>query len=177
VALANLQAVWQAVGERAQVVFMSGTDFGAQQGPLCSPAAYRELFFPHQKRLNDWVHANTSWKVFIHSCGAVADLIEGFIAAGFDILNPVQCQAAGMAAEGLKARFGDRIVFWGGGVNTQHTLPKGTPAEVGAEVAERIRCFKPGGRFVYNSIHNLQADVPVENFVAMMEAFEANASY
>lgn len=177
IALVNLQEVWKVVGERAQIIFMSGTDFGSQQGLICSPKAWRDLFFPFQKRLNDWVHANTSWKIFIHSCGAVSGLIDGLIEAGFDILNPVQCSAVGMDPASLKSRFGDRITFWGGSVDTQKTMPRGTPAEVAAEVSERIQTFKPGGHYVFNAIHNLQADVPIENFVAMFETYRREAQY
>lgn len=95
--------------------------------------------------------------------------MEDFIDAGFDILNPVQCSAADMEAESLKNRFGDRITFWGGGVDTQQTLPFGTPDQVRAEVRERIRIFGKGGGFVFNAIHNVQAKTPVENVLAMYD--------
>lgn len=177
VALENLRLLYSAVGDKVQIVFMSGTDFGSQSSTITSRRAYRDLFMPFQKQLNDWVHKNTPWKTFMHSCGAVEPLIGDFVEAGFDILNPVQCSATGMGAEGLKAKYGDQIVFWGGGVNTQKTMPYGTPEEVKAEVSERLRVFKPHGGFVFNSIHNLQSDVPIENFVAMMDAIRENASY
>ena len=101
------------------VAYLTGTDFGAQNGPLVSPQTYRDLFLPFHKQVNDWVHRNTTWKTFIHSCGSVWALVEDFIAAGFDILNPVQCSAAHMNPFDLKRKFGDRVTFWGGGVDTQ----------------------------------------------------------
>jgi uroporphyrinogen-III decarboxylase len=116
------------------------------------------------------VHRHTTWKTFKHTCGAVRPLIENLIACGFDILNPVQCSATGMAAPDLKTDFGDRLTFWGGGVDTQKTLPFGTPAEVRAEVTARLRVFSPGGGFVFNTIHNIQARTPVANLVAMIDA-------
>jgi uroporphyrinogen-III decarboxylase len=119
--------------------------------------------------MNDWIHANTGWKTFIHSCGSVAKLIPDFIEAGFDILNPVQCSAARMDPAMLKEAFGDQIAFWGGGVDTQRTLPFGTPDEVRAEVRERLRIFSPGGGFVFNTIHNVQPLSPVENVLAIYE--------
>jgi uroporphyrinogen-III decarboxylase len=99
-------------------------------------------------------------------------LLDDFIDAGVDVLNPVQCSAAGMDPETLKSRFGKRIVFWGGGVDTQRTLPFGTPAEVGEEVRERIRIFSRGGGYVFNTIHNILARTPVENIRALLEAVE-----
>jgi len=177
VAMDNLKAIYKAVGDRVQVVFMSGTDFGSQNCPMISEATYRDIYLPFQKRLNDWVHKNTHWKTFMHCCGSIGPLIEAFIEAGFDILNPVQCSAANMGPAMLKAKYGDRIVFWGGGIDTQKTLPFGTPEEVKAEVAERIRTFKKGGGFVFNTVHNLQVGVPIENFEAMIEAYNENRTY
>ena len=165
--LANVQKLYAAVGNRVSVVNLTGTDFGAQNGPLVSPQTYRNLFFPFHKMVNDWVHRNTTWKTFIHSCGSVWALVDDFIAAGFDILNPVQCSAARMNPFDLKSKFGNRITFWGGGVDTQATLPFGSPQEVREEVRERIRAFGPGGGFVFNAVHNIQALVPAENVLAM----------
>jgi len=169
IALRNLELYRQAVGDRISVIFMSGTDFGSQRGEIISPDLYRRLYFPFHRRLNDWVHANTAWKTFFHCCGSVYHLIPSFIEAGVDILNPVQCSAAGMDPDRLKREFGDRIVFWGGGVDTQKTLPFGWPDEVRAEVRARIRTFAPGGGYVFNSIHNIQAKTPVENVLAMYD--------
>jgi hypothetical protein len=172
IALENLERIYQVVGDRVAVVYVSGTDFGMQTGPFISLETYRALYKPFHKRVNDWVHGHTSWKTFIHSCGSVMDLAEDFIEAGFDILNPVQCSAARMDPARLKAEFGDRMTFWGGGVDTQRTLPFGTPDEVRQEVRERIEIFGPGGGFVFNTIHNVQPQVPIENLMAMLETVQ-----
>jgi hypothetical protein len=177
IALKNLDRIYQAVGDRVTAVFVTGTDFGTQRGPFISPQAYRDLYQPFHKRVNDWIHQHTSWKTFNHSCGSVVALIEDFIESGFDILNPVQISAADMDPSQLKARFGDRITFWGGGVDTQHTLPFGTAEEVGQQVRERIEILGPGGGFVFNSIHNVQARVPVENLLALFETLHEYGVY
>jgi len=170
IALQNLATFHDALGDRIDIVYMTGTDFGHQNGPFIGPQAYRDLYQPFHKALNDWVHAHTTWKTFIHSCGSVVALIDDFIDAGFDILNPVQCSAAGMDPQGLKDRFGDRLTFWGGGVDTQHTLPFGTPEHVRDEVRERLRIFGAGGGYVFNTIHNVQARTPQENLKALYDA-------
>ncbi|MCL4535948.1 MAG: methyltransferase [Bacteroidetes bacterium] len=176
-ALRNLSRIREAVGDKVSVIFVTGTDFGTQRAPFISSAAYRELYMPVHKRVNDWVHTHTAWKTFIHSCGCVEPLISDFIEAGFDILNPVQCSAARMDPQQLKARYGRRIVFWGGGVDTQGTLPFGTPDDVRQEVKDRVRIFGQGGGFVFNTVHNIQAGIPVGNVLAMFEAFQEGAPY
>jgi uroporphyrinogen-III decarboxylase len=170
VALANLERIHAVVGDAVQAIFVCGTDFGTQTSAFCSVKTLRDLYFPYYKIINDWIHAHTTWKTFKHSCGAVSKFLPTFIEAGFDILNPVQCSATGMEPEQLKANFGDQLVFWGGGVDTQKTLPFGTPAEVREQVLRRCGIFAPGGGFVFNSIHNVQAQTPVENIVAMIDA-------
>ncbi len=170
IGLANLEKIYAVVGNRVSAVFVTGADFGMQSGPLISPKSYRALFMPFHKTINDWVHQHTAWKTFIHSCGSVAALIPSFIEAGFDILNPVQTSAAGMDPQTLKDRFGEQLTFWGGGIDTQKTLPFGTPQEVRQQVAERMRIFGKGGGFVWNSIHNIQASTPPENLVALYQA-------
>jgi uroporphyrinogen-III decarboxylase len=169
-ALTNLARIHSAVGEAVDVAFVCGTDFGTQSSSFCSVGTFRELYFPYYKQVNDWIHRHTKWRTFKHSCGSVEKFILSFVDAGFDILNPVQCSAAGMSAEHLKSAFGDRIVFWGGGVDTQKVLPFGTQEEVRAQVLERCRVFARGGGFVFNTIHNVQAGTPVENIVAMINA-------
>lgn len=176
IALANLEKINKVVSNRPLVIFITGTDFGMQSGSFVSNETYRSLYKPFHKQVNNWVHQHTSWKTFIHSCGSVVNLISDFIEAGFDILNPIQCSAAGMDPKLLKEKFGDRIVFWGGGVDTQHTLPFGSPEKVRQEVRERIRIFGPGGGFVFNSTHNVQAQIPVENLLAMFEALREHGS-
>jgi len=170
IGLANLARIHEVVGERVAAVFVTGTDFGTQTGPFISPRAYRDLYKPFHQEVNNWIHRNTTWKCFIHSCGSVRALIPDFIEAGFDVLNPVQCSAAGMAASELKGEFGDRLVFWGGGVDTQRTLPFGTPEQVREQVRERMATFGRGGGFVFNTIHNVQARTPVENLLALYNA-------
>jgi len=170
IAVANLERIHAVVGDRVQAVYLCGTDFGTQTSAFCSVKTLRALYFPYYKIINDWIHAHTTWKAFKHSCGAVSKFLPTFIEAGFDILNPVQCSATGMEPEQLKANFGDRLVFWGGGVDTQKTLPFGSPAEVREQVLRRCEIFAPGGGFVFNSIHNVQAQTPVENIVAMIDA-------
>ena len=177
IALANLARLYQAVGDRVTAVFVSGTDFGMQQGPFISTEAYCTLYQPFHKRVNDWIHEHTSWRTFIHTCGSVVKLVPEFIEAGFDILNPVQCSAAGMDPLQLKRRFGDRVTFWGGGVDTQKTLPFGTADQVRDQVRERISIFGPGGGFVFNAIHNVQPRVAVENLVALFEAVREYRTY
>lgn len=175
--LANLARLYEVIGNRVTVALISATDFGMQSGPLVSPQTYRELFMPFHRRVNDWVHQHTPWKTFIHSCGSVMGLIEDFIEAGFDILNPVQCSAALMDPAELKRRFGERVTFWGGGVDTQHTLPTGSPEEVRAQVRERMKIFGPGGGFVFNTIHNVQPKTPIQNVLAMYETVRESGRY
>jgi hypothetical protein len=171
-ALMSIEKLAAAVGDCAQVVFVSGTDFGTQTGQFCSVQVYRDLYKPFHKAVNDQIHKLTKWKTFIHSCGAVRPFIPDFIEAGFDVLNPVQCSAKGMDPRELKREFGKQLVFWGGGVDTQRTLPFGTPDEVYREVRERIDILAPGGGFVFNSIHNIQSNVPTENILAMFRALQ-----
>lgn len=170
IALENLERIFKVVGDKVTALFITGTDFGAQNGPIISNMKYRKLYKPFHKRVNDWIHENTSWKTFIHSCGSVEPLIREFIEAGFDILNPVQTSAANMDPHMLKSKYGDKITFWGGGVDTQKTLPFGTPKQVQTEVRERIRIFAPGGGFVFNTIHNVQPKIPIENVLAMYKS-------
>ena len=172
IALKNLEKIVQAMGNRIDIIYVTGTDFGYQRGPLMSPDVFRELYRPHYKRMCDYIHARTTWKTFIHTCGGVRPLIEDIIGAGFDILNPVQTSAEGMNIQELKNEFGDRIVFHGGGADTQKILPRGTPGEVYEDVSMRIRILNRGGGYIFNTIHNIQADVPAENIKAMVKAIE-----
>jgi uroporphyrinogen-III decarboxylase len=131
---------------------------------------------PFHKRINNLIHKQTKWKTFIHSCGAVFELVPEFIESGFDILNPVQCSAAGMDPRELKQEFGRDIVFWGGGVDTQKTIAFGTAEEVYRQVRERIDIFNEDGGFVFNSIHNIQGNTPTENMLAMFKAIRDSGS-
>ena len=173
VAIANLERLHAAIGDRAAIIQTNGTDFGTQNGPFLSTAKYRDLFLPYQKRVNGWIHRHTPWKTFMHCCGGIVPLLDAVVEAEFDILNPVQCSAKGMDARALKQRYGTQLVFWGGGVDTQKTLPFGTPQEVRDQVRERIDIFGPGGGFVFCTIHNIQANTPIENVLAMFEVVRA----
>lgn len=177
IALVNLEKIYGVVGNRITIILVTGTDFGMQRHPMMSNATYRKLYQPFHRRVNDWIHEHTTWKTFIHSCGSVDPLIGDFIDAGFDILNPVQTSAANMNPRQLKAKYGDKIAFWGGGVDTQQTLPFGTADQVRKEVRERIRIFAPGGGFVFNTVHNVQPRVPIENLLAMYEAVREHGDY
>jgi hypothetical protein len=170
VAIKNLERIYAAIGNSVQAVFVCGTDFGTQTSAFCSVKTFRDLYFPYYKQVNDWIRAQTRWKTFKHSCGAVSKFLPSFVEAGFDILNPVQCSATGMEPEQLKDVFGNQLTFWGGGVDTQRVLPFGNPAEVREQVLRRCEIFAPGGGFVFNTIHNVQAATPVENIVAMLDA-------
>ncbi len=171
IALRNLALYHEAVGDRIVALFVSGTDFGAQTGPFISPAAYRTLFKPYHKAINDWIHAHTSWKTFYHSCGSMVALYDDMIEAGVDIVNPVQISAHGMDPRALKDRWGEDLVFWGAGVDTQQVLPFGTPEQISEHVRENLGIMAEGGGFVFCAVHNIQATVPTENLVALFEAF------
>jgi len=170
IGLANLAKVAAVAHDDIDVLFVCGTDFGTQTTQFCSVKAFREVYQPFYQAVTEWTHKHTAWKTFKHTCGAVRPLMPELIASGFDIVNPVQCSATGMEPAGLKKDFGDQITFWGGGVDTQKTLPFGTPAQVRAEVLSRCEIFSRGGGFVFNAIHNLQARTPIANLVAMFEA-------
>jgi hypothetical protein len=170
IALQNLARIAEHVGDNVDSVMLCGTDFGTQSSSFCSVQTFDELWMPYYRQLTGWIHRNTNWRVFKHSCGAVAKFIPSFIECGFDILNPVQCSAAGMLPEALKEKFGDRITFWGGGVDTQQTLPFGTPDGVREEVLRRCEVFSRNGGFVFNTIHNVQACTPLANVIAMIRA-------
>ena len=139
IALQNLARLYAVVGDKVDVVYITGTDFGTQNSQFLSAKAYRDLYKPFHRRVNDWVHANTTWKTFMHTDGALMPLIPDFIDAGFDILQPIQFTAKDMDPATLKAQFGDKLVFWGGGIDTQRVLPFGTPDEVRAQVREKVK--------------------------------------
>jgi hypothetical protein len=170
IAVENLKKLNRVVGDLVDVAFICGSDFGTQTGTLYSAKTFESLFMPYYKKVNGWIHKNTGWKTFKHCCGAIDSFIPLFIESGFDILNPVQCSATGMDPAKLKAKYGRDIVFWGGGVDTQYTLPFDTPDEVRRQVLERCGVFSKDGGFVFNSIHNVQAKTPIENIVAMINA-------
>jgi len=157
-----------AVGPYVDVV-MVGDDLAGQDGPLFSPALYRRLVKPRHAKLYELIHAKTSAKLWYHSCGAIRPLLPDLIEIGVDVINPVQVSARGMDTAELKREFGRDLVFWGGGSDTQHVLPYGTPEDVRAEVRRRKGDLAPGGGFVFTAVHNIQSDVPAANVLAMYD--------
>jgi uroporphyrinogen decarboxylase len=167
--LASLERFLSAVGEHIDVIVF-GDDLGMQTGPLISPAMYREFFKPRHSLL--WKRAKelAPVKVMLHSCGGIRELIPDLIEAGLDAVNPVQTSCEGMDPGELKREFGKDLVFWGGGCDTREVLPYGSPEEVRRHVQERVAVFSPGGGFVFQQVHNVLANVPAANVVAMLEA-------
>ena len=169
IAIENYKKVFNSIGNKINVVYISGTDFGTQDRLFSSIDVYKKLFKPFHLKVNNWIHENTNWKCFIHSCGAIFDLIPELIEAGFDVINPVQISARGMDPKKLKITYGKYVTFWGGGVNTQKILPFGSPSDVKKEVQELIEIFNKDGGFVFSPVHNIQGNVPIENIIAMLE--------
>jgi len=172
IALENLKKIYGVIGNGIDVVFICGTDFGTQNSTFCSPETYARVWLPYYKKVNNWIHQNTGWKTFKHSCGAVESLMDLFIESGFDIINPVQINASGMDPRLLKRKYGDRIVFWGGGVDTQGAFAFGTTQQVREQVKVQCDILNKNGGFVFNTIHNIQANVPFGNVIAMLEALK-----
>ncbi|NLE44765.1 MAG: hypothetical protein GX620_08590, partial [Chloroflexi bacterium] len=164
------------VGDLLDVV-MIGDDLAGQYGPLFSPVFYRRVVRPRQRRVIEAVKQGTDAKIWYHTCGDCTEYIPDLIDMGVDILNPVQISTPGMAPGELKRRFGNRLVFWGGGIDSQHVLPFASADEVRAAVKANVETFKPGGGYVFNSVHNIQAGVPAQNIVAMYEAAYESAFY
>ncbi len=165
-----LTLLHQAVGDRCFAWGIASDDSGTQQGEFINPNLWAEMIKPHYRKLCHWIHTNTRWKTFLHCCGSIYHLIPHFIEAGVDILNPVQTSAAHMEPARLKKEFGDKIVFWGGGCDTQSVLERATPEEIREHVRERLAVFAPGGGYVFNQVHNIQRSVPAENVIAMLDA-------
>lgn len=165
-----LNLLHQAVGDRCFAWGIASDDSGTQRGEFIKPSLWAEMMKPHYRMLCEWVHKNTGWKTLLHSCGSIYHLIPHFIEAGVDILNPVQTSAMNMDPARLKKEFGRKIVFWGGGCDTQAVLGGATPEEVREHVRERLSILAPGGGFVFNQVHNIQCNVPPENVIAMLDA-------
>ncbi len=170
IVLENFRLLFAAVGNSIDVLFVCGTDFGTQNSTFCSAEMFDDLYLPFYRKMNDWIHAHTTWKTMKHSCGAVEPFMEHFIRAGFDVINPVQINATGMDPANLKKKYGDRLVFWGGGVDTQRILPYGKPAEVEKHVLKNCEILSKGGGFVFTTVHNIQANVPTRNIAAIFRA-------
>jgi len=164
-----LERVLKGVGEYVDIL-QFGDDLGTQNGAFMSPEVFKDIFKPRYKKMWDFVHNNSNCKVFLHSCGSVYELIPDLIDAGLDILNPVQTTTKNMEPEKLKREFGKYITFWGGGCNTQYILSTASPKEVKEDVKRRIDIFAKNGGFIFNQIHNILANVPPENVIAMLEA-------
>ncbi len=170
IGIQNLKKIHDAIGDSIDVLHICGTDLGTQKSLFYSKNSIRELWLPYWKKINNWVHENTNWKTFKHSCGSIEPVIDTLIEAGFDILNPVQWTAQNMDRNMLKEQFGDRIVFWGGGIDTQHLLPEGTPDAVYDQAKECLSIFSKNGGFVFNTIHNIVPGVPAANVDALARA-------
>ena len=170
IVLENMKRYWQTFGSDIDIVFICGTDFGTQRGPMISPDTFKEFYYPYYKKINHWIHTNTTWKTLKHCCGGIFPILPYLIEAEFDAINPVQCSAEGMDPQKLKDTYGKDITFWGGGVDTQHTLPFGTPQEVHDQVLQRLEIFSKNGGYVFNTIHNIQCNTPINNIIAMLDA-------
>jgi uroporphyrinogen decarboxylase len=157
------------VGDLVDVI-MIGDDLAGQTGPLFRPDFYRRVVKPRQKQMVQYIRSRTAAKIWYHTCGACLQYIPDLLDNGIDALNPVQISATGMDAAALKARFGDRLVFWGGAIDAQHVLPTASPDVVREHVRRNLQIWKPGGGYVFNNVHNIQAGVPAENIVALYEA-------
>ncbi len=164
------------IGDILDVIY-DADDYGSQMAPLIAPDLWRKMIKPRISELYAFVHANSRAKVFLHSDGAIKSLIPDLIEAGVDGLNPVQFTAEGMDLAELKREFGREIAFWGGGVDTQKVLPRGTPEEVRAQVLRNVETLMPGGGYIFATVHNIQADVPPQNIVAMVEALREVGVY
>ena len=172
IAIQNFKRYWDEFGSDIDILFLCGTDFGTQRGPFMDPEVFKEFYLPYYKKMTDWVHTNTTWKTLKHSCGGIFPILPYLIEAGIDAINPVQCSAEGMDPQKLKDTYGKDIVFWGGGVDTQKVLPFGTPEEVREQVLQRLEIFSKDGGYVCNTIHNIQANTPIPNIVAMVDAIK-----
>ncbi len=172
IALQNLETALGIFGDNIDIAFICGTDFGTQDSQFCSVEDFNELYAPYYKKINDWIHSHTTWKTFKHSCGSINPLLPSLIEAGFDIINPVQINALDMDAAMLKREYGDQVTFWGGGVDTQKVLPFGKPDEVKKQVLDQCETLSRDGGFVFNTVHNIQANVPLENVIAMLDAIK-----
>ena len=168
-AIENCELYLQAIGQYIDIILLSGTDFGSQKAEMFRPDIFKELHMPNYKLMTDYIHQHYDVKVAMHSCGSIFNIIEHIISAGIDILNPLHVNTANMDPQTLKDRFGERIVFWGGGVDTQTILPYGTPEQVAEQAKERIRIFAPDGGFIFTPVHNLQYGVPPRNVKAMID--------
>ena len=159
IVIQNFKRYWDEFGSDIDIMYICGTDFGTQRGPFISVDTFREFYLPYYKKMNDWIHENTTWKTLKHSCGDIFPILPYLIEGGFDAINPVQCSAKDMDPQALKDTYGKDIVFWGGGVDTQQVL-------------QRLEIFSKDGGYVCTTIHNIQCNTPVKNIVAMIDAIK-----
>ena len=174
--LARAAKVIEAMGKHIQLLTINA-DMGFQNGPMCRPSLVERVTMPYIKRFCDFVHRHSDIKVFLHCCGSIKPLIPLLIQAGVDVLNPVQVSAVDMEPQKLKAEFGERIIFWGGGCDTQNVLGVSPPDQVAANVRELVAVFKTGGGYVFNQVHNILGNVPPASVVAMFDAAYEQAFY
>jgi uroporphyrinogen-III decarboxylase len=175
--LRTLERVRKALGDSIDIIGIDGQDYGTQRSEMFGPDMFEQFHLPYYTAINAWIHAHTPWKTWKHTCGANRKFLPALVKSGLDCLNPVQTSATGMDARELKAAYGRNLTFWGAGVDTQQVLPFGTPEEVYRDVQQRLEIFKPGGGFVFNTIHNLQAKVPAANMLAMFQALKDHGRY
>ena len=164
------------VGDVVDVI-MIGDDLAGQNGPLFSPAIYRGIVKPRHKKLVQYIKSRTRAKIWYHTCGSAIEYIPDLLDNGIDVLNPVQLSARGMGAGELKAKWGKKLAFWGGGIDSQRVLPRASVGEVREHVRRNVEAFKPGGGYVFNNVHNIQGDVPAENIVGMFDAAYEYGAY
>lgn len=170
-AIANVRALLPELRGLVDIIMTTADDWGTQNSLIASKQTYRDLFLPYYRRLNDEIHRILpDVRIFMHNCGAIYDILDLIVESGFDVLNPVQWPAGGRSYSEWKDRARGRLAFWGGGLNTQHTLPHGTIEEVQAEVRTVVRRLREGGGYVFNNVHNLLAEIPPEKIIAMYQA-------
>ena len=172
VCIRNLELLHQAVGEKVQAVFLSGTDFGTQHSEIMSKKMFQDLYVPYYSRVNGWVHEHTTWKTLFHTCGSLVNILDDFVDCGLDCLNPIQTSADGMDPEYLKNKYNKDLVFWGGGVDSQTTITHGTPDDVEKEMRKRIEIFGKDGGFVFSVVHNIQDNVNLKNVQRILDVLK-----
>lgn len=172
IAIETYKNIFSYIGNNIDCVYVTATDFGNQNGLFYSRETYKELYKPFHMKINDWIHKNTKWKSFIHSCGSIFKLIPDFVEAGFDVLNPIQISAKDMDPKRLKKEYGNDIIFCGGGIDTQKTLSFGKPEEIKDEAKRLIDIFSKDGGYIFSPVHNIQANVPIENVISLIEVIK-----
>lgn len=168
----NLNLLYQAVGNKAQAVFLCGTDFGTQHSEIMSKKMFQELYVPYFTRINGWVHEHTPWKTVYHSCGSLVNILDDMTGCGIDCLNPIQTSSDHMDPVALKEKYGKNLTFWGAGVDGQTTLANGTPDDVEKEMRKNIDILRPEGGFVFSAVHNLQNNYDLANVQRILDVLK-----